>query len=191
MVKAVRNAIELKLESPLFRKEMLDGYLTGLDRRVGILISLESHPVGVALGEGGSLTVEKKPADVLVQYALDAAFSKNSIPLSMPVLDETVIKLRISSSLEAIAPESKPVENAYYSERRGICLSAGFWRSFVFPEEAANLREQEGSLLDILRRRITPGAAPEASVCTLHSFRLQTFKEDYPGGSISEEKIWQ
>ena len=188
MLKAARNAIELKLESPLFRKEMLDGYMAGLDRRVGIMISLESHPDRVELGTGGSLTEEKKPSDVLVQYALDAAFNdRNGTPISMPVLNETVLKLRISSSVEVLPPDPKLIEKAYYSERKGICLSMGFGRCFAFPEEADSLREHDGTLLDILHRRIAPLPAPVAIPCNVHSFRLQTFSEDYPGGSISEE----
>lgn len=189
LVKAARQAIELNLLSPRFRREMLGRYLDGFDANEGVFVTLEHYVTGEPRGSMGVVSQELPLGSALIDAAVFAATNDPvHIPVSHQELEHVVVRVSVLTDMKQIkAKTEQSLKREIKPGTNGLSITSGFHGAVMLPWETPGQRRNAEDILSSLCEKAgLQGNAWRSQGVELYKFHAQTFKELYPGDSVEE-----
>ena len=188
LVRAARNAIELHIRSPHFRRGMLEKELAGFGEGHGVFVTLSHYPTGSLRGCIGF----PNPTAPLRRTLVDAALAASSVdprfvPVSHEELERLLVEVSILSEPLAIKGTPEDILNGIKVGRDGLIIEYGYHSGLLLPivavEEEWNAEEY---LENLCIKASLPIHAWRQGSARLYRFTAQVFRELSPHGPIEE-----
>lgn len=189
LVKAARQAIELKIISPRFRREMVEKYLEGFNEERGVFVTIESYPTNELRGCIGFPRAVGPLKKSLVDAAIAAATEDpRFIPVSHLEFEHILIEVNVLTDPEPITVHNEDqIKKAIKIGRDGLIIESGYNGGLLLPIVAVEQGWGKEEFLENLC--IKAGLPPhywKNPKIKLQKFSCQVFKETSPRGKAQE-----
>jgi uncharacterized protein (TIGR00296 family) len=189
LVKAARQAIELRIISPHFRREMVERLLEGFDEERGVFVTIEHYPTRELRGCIGF----PRAADPLKKSLVDAAIAAATedprfVPVSHQEFEHMLIEVSVLTDPEPIvARDEEQIKKAIKIGRDGLIIESGYNGGLLLPIVAI---EQGWGKKEFLENLCLKAGLPpyywKNPKIKLQKFSCQIFKEISPSGKVQE-----
>jgi len=190
LVEAARNAIELSIINPHFDSETVKRTIAEFRQPHGIFVTLEHYPTMVLRGCIGFPRAIAPINESLVDSAIAAAFEDpRFVSVSKNELGELVVEVSILSSPVQIVGGPKKRLDAVKVGRDGLMIEYGMNSGLLLPIVAVEQKWNRKIFLDEVcaKAGIHHDYWSQQNV-RLYKFETQVFKEETPGGNVTELK---
>ena len=191
LVSAARHTIELSLRSPRFDRKLVSGLTEHLKEHDGIFVTLEHHPTRALRGCIGFPRAVAPIGEAVIDAAIAAAFEDpRFVPVSYKELDRLLIEVSVLTAPEEIPGPAQDRYKKIKVGRDGLIAKYGIYEGLLLPIVAV---EQGWDAKTFLGETCVKAGIPSSSWLQqnvkMSSFRSQVFREDEPGGKITEVNL--
>ncbi len=191
LVKAAREAIELKLLSPRFRPQMVERNLEGFNDEHGVFVAIAHYPTNELRGIVGFTSPEAPLGRSLVEAAVKAAEDPRFVPLSHMEFDHVVVRVSTLSKPELLRNDDyEAIKSEIELGRDGMAIASGYHTGVMLPFMAMkNNWSTDEFLAHLCIEAGLQAHSWKNPKVILSKFRTQTFRETVPRGRVDEEII--
>ncbi len=191
LVKAARNAIEIYLTSSNFRREAVEGSLSGFERRHGVFVTIYHYPTRALRGCIGFTEGVKPIRKLIVDAAVSAAVEDpRFVPLSHLELEHVTIEVSLLSEPARITGDPSAIKDKVKVGRDGLMIEYGYNRGLLLPIVAVEEGWSAEEFLDNVCIKAGMGKQTwKRQGVSIYRFSSQVFAETEPRGRIREVSL--
>ena len=188
LVRAARHTIELSLKSPYFKRDDAAILTKDLTERDGVFVTLEHYPTRALRGCIGFPMAVAPIGEAVIDAAKAAAFEDpRFVQVSHKELDRLLIEVSVLTCPEEITGHAESRYKMIKVGCDGLIAKYGMHEGLLLPIVAVEQGWSARQFLDevCVKAGISANSWMQPSV-KLFSFQTQVFREEEPGGKITE-----
>lgn len=192
LVKAARQAIELRIISPRFSREMIEPEIGQFSEEQGVFVTIEHYPTKELRGCIGFPMPSGKLKDLLIDAAVAAATEDpRFVPVSHYEFEHMVVEVSLLTKPDLIHANGEArIKKEIKVGRDGLMIRSGYNSGLLLPIVAV---EQKWGPEEFLENLCIKAGLPKYtwkhSNVELYKFGSQVFRETAPYGEIEEVKL--
>lgn len=185
LVRAARNAIELNILSPDFKRESVEKTISEFDLPTGVFITLRHYPTGELRGQIGFPMPKQSLSKLLVEAALAASSEDpRHVPVSHLEFDHLVVEVSLLSKPDRITPKAAAKAK---QGKEGLIVQYGFHEGILLPgKDLEKKLDPEEYLAKLCKEAGIPEYSWKDPNAKLYKFTSRTFRESSPREPVEE-----
>ncbi len=190
LVRAARNAIELELKNPYFKKNVVYESVKHFGEPSGVFVTIYHYPTSTLRGCIGFPRPVKSLGQAVVDASIAASFEDpRFVPVSHNEFAELIVEVSVLSEMEQIQGSPEERLKAVKVGRDGLLIEYGMYSGLLLPEVAVEENwDAEQFLEGVCEKAGIPEGYWKQRNVRLYKFTAQVFKESEPNGRVYEVK---